>query len=302
MTESPAPGHDTQLQDAPLEFDAVVLTGGRGSRLGGTSKAALRQGSERILDRVLTGLAGARQIVVVGPDEGLPTSVLVTREEPAGSGPCAGLVAGVHALAAANPKPAEWTMVLAVDLVAAGQAIDVLLRVAPGLPAAADGVCLRHADGFRQHLLGIHRTGPLRRAIADYGDPTNRSVRSLLDLLTIAERQVCDEVVADLDTPEDLVQWQINRPDPQAEQWHRFVTDVAVALDLHTTPLDPQTVLDLTREVAHAGARPMAPVVAFLLGRAAAQGRRLDADTVRRAVAAADALRPPVDPPEQETR
>lgn len=46
------------MADPISDFDAVVLAGGRGSRLGGVSKADLVLGGERLLDRVLRAAAG----------------------------------------------------------------------------------------------------------------------------------------------------------------------------------------------------------------------------------------------------
>ncbi|MGH8776871.1 MAG: NTP transferase domain-containing protein, partial [Jiangellaceae bacterium] len=47
-------------------WDAVVLAGGRGSRLGGVDKPALRIGGRTLLDTALVATAAARSTVVVG--------------------------------------------------------------------------------------------------------------------------------------------------------------------------------------------------------------------------------------------
>jgi CTP:molybdopterin cytidylyltransferase MocA len=70
-------------------YDAVILAGGRGSRLG-ASKPDLRVGGLRLLDIALAAASGAGRIVVVG-DVDVPTGVLRTREEPAFGGPVAAL-------------------------------------------------------------------------------------------------------------------------------------------------------------------------------------------------------------------
>ena len=80
------------------EFDAIILAGGRGSRLGGVSKADLTVGGRRLLDVVLEAVRRARTTVVVGP-VAAPDGVLVTLEDPPGTGPAAGIVAGLEAVA-----------------------------------------------------------------------------------------------------------------------------------------------------------------------------------------------------------
>ena len=52
-----------------ISFDAIVLAGGQGSRLGGVDKAELKVGGVRLLDRALTACRGASTTVVVGPVE-----------------------------------------------------------------------------------------------------------------------------------------------------------------------------------------------------------------------------------------
>ncbi|MGO4494169.1 molybdenum cofactor guanylyltransferase, partial [Arthrobacter sp. 2YAF22_2] len=64
-----------------MEYDAVILAGGRSSRLGGVPKAQLRVDGATLLERSLQAASGARRTVVVGPDPGgLPPDVLGCRE------------------------------------------------------------------------------------------------------------------------------------------------------------------------------------------------------------------------------
>ena len=66
--------------------------------------------------------------------------------------------------------------------------------------------------------------------------------------------------------------------------WQEFVDRVCVALDIDPGRVDMHGVLDLSREVAHAGARPMAPVSAHLWGLAAGADPEADLDYLRRVV------------------
>ena len=191
-------------------FDAVVLAGGGGTRLGGVSKADLVVGGERLLDRVLRAASGARTRVVVGA-VAVPTGVLLTREDPPGTGPAAGLVAGLDAVR----DPSAWTLVLACDLPDAPAAVGVLLDRASDDPAV-DGWCLTGSDGHLEWLLGLYRTdalriGPAITAVEDaaraYGDCRNRSVRGMLAPLSLAGIDSGAASTADLDTWEDHARW-----------------------------------------------------------------------------------------------
>jgi molybdopterin-guanine dinucleotide biosynthesis protein A len=126
-----------------VTWAAVILSGGRGQRLGGADKATLELGGRSLLDRALVAVADAAEVVVVGPEVATSRPVAFTRESPPGSGPLAGLAAGVAALAGSY----EHVVVLAVDmpLVDAATVARIL--------AAADGVdaaWLVDADGRRQ--------------------------------------------------------------------------------------------------------------------------------------------------------
>lgn len=263
------------------DFDAVILAGGRGRRLGGVSKADLRVGGMRLLDRVLASADGARTTVVVGP-VAVPEGVLVTTEDPPGTGPAAGLAAGLAAIA----EPATWTLVLAVDLPGADPAVAALHAAAQD--SDADGLCVSRDNGHPEWLLGLYRSAALRAAVETHGDPRDRSVRSLLAPLRLAVVDVSDASSADLDTWADHARWnarlrrrnRMKQPEDRSA-WQPFVDAACAALDIDPALVDVEAVLDLAREVAHAGARPMAPVSAFALGLAAGRPGA-DPDYLRR--------------------
>ena len=54
--------------------------------------------------------------------------------------------------------------------------------------------------------------------------------------------------------------------------WGPFVQRACEALGVDPALVDTDAILNLTREVAHAGARPMAPVSAYILGLAVGRG------------------------------
>lgn len=272
-------------------FDAVILAGGRGSRLGGVSKADLLVGGVRLLDRVLAAAREASTTVVVGA-VAVPAGVLTTQESPAGSGPAAGIAAGLDAIA----TPAEWTVVLACDVPEAATAVSALrAATGPGVSALA----LAGADGGPEWLIGMYRSATLRAAVAAYGDPRNRSVRGMLGPLSPTLVPSGPVPGSDIDTWADHARWNAHyrrsrrRPSPPAAAWEPFVRLACEAVDVEPSLVDIDAILEMTREIAHAGARPMAPVSAYILGLAV--GRGGDAEHLRRVLedAASAAPLPP---------
>jgi molybdenum cofactor guanylyltransferase len=151
-------------------FGMIVLAGGRGSRLGGQDKPGLVVGDRTLVGSVVAAgrSAGARQVVVVGPERsGLPGACFV-REDPPGTGPVPALERGLAEIT--DP----WVLVLAADLPFLRAAhLGILRRAAEGRP----GAVLVDDAGRPQWLAGCWRTGVLRRAAAGYpGD----SLRGLL--------------------------------------------------------------------------------------------------------------------------
>lgn len=180
--------------------DAIVLAGGRSSRLDGEDKARLEIGGRRLVDRAVEAVrvAGVRRCVVVGPatlDVGVPT----IQEVPAFGGPVAGIAAGLTALD--EPDPDALVLLLACDLADPGAAIAALQRA--GDPTT-DGIHLADAERRPQWLAGLYRRAALEGALARLGDPHGRSVRDLLAGLDLRSITVETRNVADIDTWEDL--------------------------------------------------------------------------------------------------
>jgi molybdopterin-guanine dinucleotide biosynthesis protein A len=177
-------------------FDAIVLSGGRASRLGGIDKSALEIDGRSLLDLVLDAAAGARSTVVVGS---APNSERydVVREEPAFGGPAAALHAGVARL---SPEGDDVVLVLAGDLPRVKGAVAVLLgRIATSGPAV-DGVIAVDAEGRLQYLTAAYRAGALRRALD--GVAANDSMRRVVGALRL------DGVAVPAGTTHDVDTWQ----------------------------------------------------------------------------------------------
>jgi molybdopterin-guanine dinucleotide biosynthesis protein A len=186
------------------DFDAVILAGGRSSRLGGVPKQDLVFHDDTLLQCALAAAAGASRTAVVGPETGrsVPGAVFC-REQPEFAGPAAAISAGLDALAEGG-RGAEFTLVLACDMPLVQEAVEVLL---PALPSAqADGVMARGEDGRLQPLAGFYRTAALKRAageLSSRGALINASVRSLLASLEVQPVTVPAGSTADVDTWDD---------------------------------------------------------------------------------------------------
>jgi molybdopterin-guanine dinucleotide biosynthesis protein A len=157
-----------------MTFDAVVLAGGAGRRLGGLRKPAIMVGGRRLLDIALEALSGAERTIVVGA--ALPTARPVewAREEPPGGGPVAALAAALPALQSAT------VVVLAADLPFI--TVDAVERL---LAARGDGAAAIAIDdsGRDQPLVGCYDVARLRLALP--ADPYGASMRALLSELAI---------------------------------------------------------------------------------------------------------------------
>lgn len=195
-------------------FDAVVLAGGGGRRLGGVDKGALAVAGLPMLDRVLLATSRARRTVVVGDPRPTVRPVHWTREDPPGGGPLAALAAGLAALtdlpsadlSTADPPSADLpsvVVVLATDLPRlAGADVDRLLAALADDPAAG-AAAFTDSDGWSQPLAAAYRTLPLR-AILDAAEPAHgKPVKLVLHALAVVgvpDRGAAD----DCDTPEQL--------------------------------------------------------------------------------------------------
>lgn len=181
-------------------WDAVVVAGGLGRRLGGKDKPALELGGRSLLDIALDAVRQARAIVVVGPRRPVGRAVTWAREDPVGGGPLAALAAGLGAL----PDDSGMVIVLAADLpaVQAGT-IHALLRTVGDV----DGAVAVDATGRPQPLLAAYRTAALEWAVAAIGEPHGQPMRRLLDMLDLATLDV-GNAADDIDTPGDLARWQ----------------------------------------------------------------------------------------------
>lgn len=173
-----------------MQWDAIVLSGGRGSRLGGVDKATLELDGATLMARALSAVAGAHRVVVVG--EADAPSAVVVQEEPRFAGPAAGV--GVGLAEVTSP----YVLLAAVDQPFLADAIPLLIKAVTG-----DGVIAVDADGHRQHLMSVIHVEALRRAVAVQSSLTDLSLRALLSPLDLVEVAVPVRSTLDIDTWHD---------------------------------------------------------------------------------------------------
>lgn len=197
-------------------FDALILSGGQGRRLGGVDKASLVLGGETLLARALSAVAGAGRVLIVGRASiSLPPGVRVVSEEPAGGGP-------VAAIAAALPYvDSPVVVILACDmpLMTSSVVEGLVQRLAEtidkpfesgerGEEILLDGVNLVDELGQRQPLAAAYRASALSAALKIIGPPANASMRRLASHLALAELRADPNTSLDCDTWSDVERCQ----------------------------------------------------------------------------------------------
>ncbi|WP_227996218.1 NTP transferase domain-containing protein [Nocardia australiensis] len=178
--------------------DAIILAGGRASRMGGVDKPAIVIGGRSMLDAALAAVARCGRTVVVGPHRTeLDPLVRQVREVPPGSGPVAALGTGLRAL---GTDTAPLVVVLAADMPFLTDAmVAELIRYAT--ESGADAVFAADKSGRPQYLVGVWRRAALAAALAALGSPVNQPMKALIptDSATVTMAGI-----ADCDTEEQV--------------------------------------------------------------------------------------------------
>jgi molybdopterin-guanine dinucleotide biosynthesis protein A len=190
-------------------FDAVVLAGGRGERLGGATKPEVEVGGRALVDHVLAAVESARAVVLVAPPEVARVGVVTVLEDPPDGGPVAGLAAGLAALPDDGP---QLVAVLACDVPLAGRALPELLAAASA--PDVDGARLVAPDGSAQPLVAVYRRDALTAALAALETTRHESMRRALAGLRLADVPDEHDASHDADTWDDVANLR------RAPWWH----------------------------------------------------------------------------------
>jgi molybdopterin-guanine dinucleotide biosynthesis protein A len=195
-------------------FDAVVLAGGRGTRLGGADKPGLVVGQRTLVGSVVSAVtgAGAARVVVVGPERpaaltpgtGSPGTgggeqVRYTGEDPPGGGPVAALRCGLAEVSAPD------VVLVAADLPFLRPAH--VTRLLAGLAGeAGTGVVLLDTSGRPQWLASSWPAALLRAALRGYTGSSLRGVLGPLEPVLLPDETAAGKPPPwlDCDTADDL--------------------------------------------------------------------------------------------------
>ncbi len=258
-----------------VTVDAILLAGGRASRVDGAAKPLFEVNGRTLLRAGFDAVRarGARTIVVVGPRLDDDLAVTWVREDPPFGGPVAALIAALPHV------DAEEVLVLACDLPTAVPAVAAL---PDPLEPETDGACLD--DGRRQWLIGRYRSAALRAAASVLPDGgQDASMRALLGALRIAPIAVDPALTRDVDTWDDLraarggAMTESRTLPPEAlNDWSAALAE---RFGLAEGDIPISLILDLARDVANGVARPAAPLSAFVAGLVAGRAGGSPADT-----------------------
>jgi molybdopterin-guanine dinucleotide biosynthesis protein A len=265
-----------------VDFDAVVLAGGRAERLDGADKASLDVAGATLLDRALRAVAAARTVVVVGDERPTDIPVEWTREQPAYGGPVAAAYAGLDALRRDTPvrlsgsEATETTrtrgttpvvVVVAVDMPAiTAETVERLVAAVEG----RDGAVL--VDGGRRHLAMAVTAAALDAVRPDPVD--GAAMRGLWAALDLADVPAREAEAGDVDSWADLAEVAevlagLDRVRKIGSvNLHDWIDELCDVLDIDTE-VDEALVLDLAKVVADNVVRKAAPISTYLLGYAA---------------------------------
>jgi molybdopterin-guanine dinucleotide biosynthesis protein A len=185
---------------------AVVLAGGASRRFG-ADKLDADLGDGSLLEHALAGLPVDADLIIVGPPRAVHRRARFVREEPAGTGPAAAMIAGLNAALIAAP---DAIVVLPGDAPVAGAAAMILLLALQADPEASI-VMATDAAGREQPLQLALRPAGAAALIAAAGEAkgASQSARGLLGRLQPPPRAVALAAADhfDIDTVEDLHTW-----------------------------------------------------------------------------------------------
>lgn len=174
---------------------AIVLGGGRSSRMG-TDKLALALEGEPLLARTCAAAAAVADRVIVAGHQRPGLAVDFVAEDPPFGGPVAGIVAALGSI------PDGDVVILAGDLANPRGVVELLATQTLG----PDGVVLVDEQGWPQYLAGRYRLSSLRREASSHADVRDLSVRRFMSGLALATVPAPVRITADVDTPEQYAQ------------------------------------------------------------------------------------------------
>lgn len=161
-----------------MDYDLVVLAGGRARRMGGVDKVSVPLNGLSSLDRILSAAPTTSRVVVVGPERRTMRQVSWCREDPPGGGPLA-------AVAAALPLTSAGIVLIAAgDMPRLGEVIDEVVATLLTQPQA-DVAAVRDRTQVLQPLAAAYRRDALVKRLEHVGDADGRPARLLLEGMSV---------------------------------------------------------------------------------------------------------------------
>jgi molybdopterin-guanine dinucleotide biosynthesis protein A len=157
-------------------YAAIILAGGAARRLGGLDKSMIDVAGRPLLLHVVTAVAGAAEVIVVGPRRPGVDAVTWCQEDPSGRGPVAAIAAALGSVTAGV------TLTLAADMPHIAPAVPVLLDA-----LGASDVAMISAAGRLNYLAAAWRTDALRQQLAALATLDGTPARALIDGLDLIE-------------------------------------------------------------------------------------------------------------------
>jgi len=184
--------------------DAIVLAGGRATRMGGVDKPGIVVGGRSMLEAAIEAVAGCVRTVVVGPHRAdLGPGIRQVQEVPAGSGPVAAIATGLRALGECD-FPADLVVVLAADMpFLTAAAVEQLISHATA--TGSEAVFATDESGRPQYLVGVWRRTALLAGLDRLEALVNQPMKALIPARTATMPL---EGAGDCDTPEDIARAQ----------------------------------------------------------------------------------------------
>lgn len=267
---------------------AIVLTGGRSSRMGGRHKPGIVLDGRSVIDRTVSALWSASptaQVIIAGSDAGLSPSlrnkVTVVREDPPFSGPVAGVAAALDAI-----PPTEGIVLLLggdTPFLSAATLAGILTAALAGTPVVS---CL-DSTGHLQYLCAAWQQQVLRAQVERLETPAGVPLRALFAGLSPQLVECDPDELRDIDTPEDLaraVTTSDGRPVPQTllAAVEFFIEQYEGHPQVELSPQQTAAILDFARQVKYSSSAANPVVAAFLAGQlAGSQGAASVADALR---------------------
>ncbi|MGB6006332.1 MAG: molybdenum cofactor guanylyltransferase [Ornithinimicrobium sp.] len=213
---------------AQVRWDAIILAGGRGQRLGGVDKALIDVGGQTLLGYAESATSQAAHVVVVGAPRPGFGHLAWTSEQPPGGGPAAGVIAGLGALREMassspptrnQPAPSPWVALLAVDQPGVVSAVDALLHAVTQASDDIEALCPYDTDGHPQWLLAAYRRDALEAVCATFAPGHEVSMGRLLRGVRFTDVPQAAAHVGDIDTWADHRAWE-SRAESQERSNH----------------------------------------------------------------------------------